>query len=84
MTLGSQMNDTIHILILHQLKHTLKVADIHLDELIVGLVLYVAQIVQIASVGQFVKIYYFIIRILIDKKADHMATYKACSAGYDY
>ena len=72
MTLSSKMNNTIYMLILHQLIECIKVANVHLDKLIVGFVLNVLKIGKIASISQFVKVDDFILRILVYKKSHHV------------
>ena len=52
MTFGSQMDDAVHLLVLHQLEDSLKIADVHLDKLVVGLVLDVLEIGEITGVCQ--------------------------------
>ncbi len=84
MALGSQMDDTIDLLVLHQLVESIEVANIHLHELVVGLVLHIFKVSQVASVCQLVKVDDVIFRILVYEKAHHMATNKACTASnYD-
>ena len=39
MALGSKMDDAVDMLVLHQLVDCVEVADVHLYELVVGLVL---------------------------------------------
>ena len=40
MAFRGQVNNPVHLFFLHQFQYTLKIADIHLDKLVVGLVLY--------------------------------------------
>ena len=50
-TFGCQMNDTINLLILHQLQHTVKVTDVHLDKLVVRFVFNVFEVGQITGIS---------------------------------
>ena len=84
MALCSQMDDTIHLLILHQLEHALKITDIHLDKPIVRLVLNILEVIQITRISKLIQIDNLIVRILVYKQAHHMASYKARTTGnYD-
>ena len=78
--LSSKMDDAIDFLFAHQLQSSFKIADIHLDKTIVGLIFYIAKIGQIASLRQFVEIDNAILGIFIDEKAYHMASDEACTA----
>ena len=80
MTLGRQVDDAIHLLLLHEGEESVKVADVHLHELIVGHVLDVPQVLQVAGVGQFVEVDDVVLRVLAYKEPYHMASYEACSS----
>ena len=54
--LGSQMDDSVHLLVLHQLIESVEVANVHLDKLIVGLLFYILQVSEVARICQFIKI----------------------------
>ena len=56
MRFSCQMDDTIDLLILHQLVESVKVADVHLHELIVGLVLNVLEVGEIASISELIEV----------------------------
>ena len=83
MALSSKMDDAVHMLVLHQLQHTLKVANVHADKLVVGLVLDILQVGEVAGIGQLVEINDFILRILVDKEPDNMAADESGTAGDD-
>ena len=75
------MNDTVNLLFLHQLIESIEVADVHLYKLIVGLVLHIFKIGEIACIGKLVQIDDVIFGIFVYEKAYYMASYKACTAG---
>ena len=77
--LGSQMDDAVYLLVLHQLQEGVEVADVHLHKLVVGLLLNVLQVGQVAGIGQLVQIDDVVVRVLVHKQAHHMASYKACA-----
>src|SRR5574344_2638128 len=77
MTLCRQVNDTVNLLILHELVESIKIADVHLHKLVVGLILYILKVCQVSSISKLVKIDDFIRWILVDKQANHMATDKS-------
>jgi len=84
MALRSQVDDTIHLFLLHQPIESIEIADIHLHERIVRLILHILQIGQITRIRQLVQIDNAIFRILVYKQAHHMAAYKTGTAGnYD-
>ncbi len=51
MTLSSKVYDAINLLILHQLIESVEVADVHLHELIVRLILYVLEVCKVTCIG---------------------------------
>ena len=67
MALGGQMDDAVHLFLLHQLVHTVEVADVHLHKLIVGLILHVFQVGQIARIGELIEVDDMIFRVLVHK-----------------
>ena len=77
----SQMNDAVNMLVLHKLVESVKVANVHLHELVVRLVFDVLEVCKVASVGQLVKIDNLVVRVLVHEQANHVATNKACAAG---
>jgi len=69
MTLGSEMDDAIHLIVLHQLQHQVEITDITLYESIVRLVLDVLEVSQVACVSQLVEVDDVILRIFVHKKS---------------
>ena len=83
MAFSGQVDDAIHVFALHQLVDALKIADVHLDKLVIRLVLNILQIGKIASVGQLVEVDDLILGILVDKQANHMVSDESGTAGDD-
>ena len=83
MALCSQVDDTIDLLLLHEFIKSLEVADIHLDKLIVGLVLDILQVGQVARVGQLIDVDDVILGIFVHEKAYHMAPNEASATRDD-
>lgn len=81
MRLGSQMDDTIHMLFLHELQHPLEVTDIHADKAIIRPVLDIPQIRQIAGISQLIEVNDPIIRIFVHKQPHHMRADEPGAAG---
>ena len=81
MTLGSQMYDAVHLLLSHQLKEGIKVADIHLHKSIVGSILDILEIGEVSRIGKLIQIDNLVIRILIYKKSYDMTPDKSGSTG---
>ncbi len=51
MTLCSQVDNPVHLLLLHEFQHPLKIADIHLDKAVIRLVLDIFQVGKIPGIG---------------------------------
>ena len=69
MALGSEMDDAIHLVVLHQLQHLVEIADIALNESIVRLVLNVFEVSQVTCVSQLVEVDDVILRIFVHEKS---------------
>ena len=69
---GGKMDDAIHVLVLHQLIEGIEVADVHLHEFIVWLVLDVLQVGEVASVGQLIEVDDVVLRILVHEEANNV------------
>ena len=84
MGLGGKVDDAIDMLLLHEGKDSIKIADVHTDKPVIRLILDIAKVRQIAGVRQFIDVNYLIIRIFIDKQPDNMGTDEPGTACYDY
>ena len=80
---GSQVDDAVDFLLLHQLQDSVEIADIHLHEAIVRLVFDVLEIGQIAGIRKFIEIDDPILRILVHKQPHDVRPDKTGSAGDD-
>ena len=69
--------------VLHELVESVKIADVHLHELVVRLAFDILEVREIASIGELVKIDNLVFRILIHEKANYVTSDKA-SAARDY
>jgi len=78
-----QVDDAVNLLVLHELVERVEVADVHLHELVVRLVLDILEVREVARVGELVEVDDLVIRVLVHEKANHVATDEACTAG-DY
>ena len=78
-----EVDDAVYMLILHELVERVKVADIHLHELVVRLVLDILEVREVARIGQLVQVDNLVFRILVHEQAHHMASDKASAAGND-
>ena len=79
MTLSCKMDDTVNLLILHQLIEGIEVADVHLHELVVRLILYILEVCKVTCIGQLIQIDNVVLRIFIHEKSYNMASYKTCA-----
>ena len=84
MTLGSEMYDTVNLLVLHQLIESVEVADVHLDKLIIWLVLDVLEVGKIAGIRQLVEVDDLILWLFVHEEANHMQADKSGSASNNY
>ncbi len=82
-TFCRQVDDTVYMFVLHELVERVKVADVHLHELVVRLVLDVLQVREVARVGKLIEVDNLVFRVLVHKQANHVASNKACTAGND-
>ena len=67
MAFGGEVDNAVHVFGLHQFVNAFEVANVHLDELVIGLALDVFQVGEIASIGQFVEIDDIVIGVLVHK-----------------
>ena len=77
MALCSKVDDAIDFLCLHEGKHSLEVADVHLHEAVVGPVLDVLEVGEVACIGEFVQIDDAVLRVFVHEKAHDMASDEA-------
>ena len=84
MTLGSEMDDAVNLLVLHELVERVEVADVHLDKLIVGFVLDVLGVGWFPCLRHLVEVDDAIVGILVHEEANDMRANEACTAcNYD-
>ena len=83
MALGGKVYDAVDVFVLHQLIDTVEVADVHLDEAVVRLVLDVLQVSEVAGVGQLVEVDDLVFRIFVDEEADDVVADEACASSDD-
>ena len=84
MRFGCKMYYAIDLLVLHQSIESIEVADIHLHKFVVGLVLDVLEVGEVARVGEFVEIDDVILWVFVHEEAHHMASDEAGTAcNYD-
>ena len=77
------MDDAVYLLILHEFVESVEVANVHLHELIVGLILDVLQVCEVSGIGQLVEIDDVILGIFVDEKPYNMTADESGSASYD-
>lgn len=79
-----QMDNTVDMVLPHQLQHLLEIADVCPYKRVIRFILNIFQVCQITSVCQFVKIDNVIIRIFIHKQTHHVASDEACTTRNKY
>ena len=80
MRLGSQMDNAVKPFFFKKLVDERSIHDVTFHEVIIGFLVHIRQILQIAGIGQFIQIINLIIRIFVHKEAYHMTSYKAGAA----
>ena len=77
--LSGEVDDAVDLLVLHQLVERIKVADVHPDKLVVGLVLNVFEVGEIARIRQLIEVDDVVLGVLVHKQAHYVASNKACT-----
>ena len=80
MALGGEVYDAVDTLCLHEIHHAFKVADVHLDELVVGLGLDVLEVGEVACIGELVEVDDLVVGVFVDEEADYVAADETGSA----
>ena len=75
-----QVDDSVDMFVLHELVERVEVADVHLHELVVRLVLYVLEVREVARVGKLIEVDNLVFRVLVHEQANHVAPNKAGTA----
>ena len=81
MALGSKVNDAIDMLFFQERYDRIKIADIGLYEMVVGLVFNVLQIGEITCISKLIEVVNLVIRIGIHEQSYDMRTYESGTAG---
>ena len=68
----SQMDNAVYLIVVHQLEHQLEVADVALHKGVVGLVLDVLEVGQIACISQLVEVDDVILGIFVHEQTDNV------------
>ena len=77
------MNDAVNLFILHKLVERVKIANIHLHELVVRLVLDVLEVCEVARIGKLIEVDNLVFWVFVHEQANYMAPDKTCTAGDD-
>ena len=81
MALGGEMDDAVDAVLADDAAHLVEVGDVGLHEGIVGLVLDVLEVGEVAGVCEFVEIDYAVVGIFVDEQAHDVRAYEAGAAG---
>ena len=84
MLFSCQVDDAIDMLIMHQLVERIEVANIHLHELVVGLILDVLEISQVASISELIEVDDVVFGIFVYEQAYNVTSDEASTSGYNY
>lgn len=83
MALGSQVNDTVDLILHHESLHQVEVANVAFHKCVVEAVFNIVQVGKVAGIGEFVEVDNAILWIFVDKESHHMRPYKAGPTGND-
>ena len=75
------MDHTVHLLFLHEGQDTFKVADIHLDEPVIGPVLDVLEVGKVARISKLIQVDDPVIRVFIHEQPYDVAADETGAAG---
>ncbi len=84
MAFSCEVDDSINFFILHEFENALEITDIHLHKLVVGLVLNILEVRQVARIGELIQIDNLVLWILVHKQANNVRSYETGSSGDDY
>ena len=80
MAFGSKVDNAVNLLVLHQLIESLEVADIHPHELVVGLILDIFEVCEVARIGEFVEVDDAVLGILVYEQPHNVRANKTRTA----
>lgn len=83
-TLGRKVDDAINLLVLHQLVEGIEVADVHLDELVVRLVLDVLEVSEVAGISQLVEVDDVVLGVFVHEEAHYVRANETGTTGDNY
>ena len=83
MALGGKVDDAVDFVFGDYAAHLVEVGDVGLHEGVVGLVLDVLQVGEVAGIREFVEVDNVVVGIFVDEQAHHMGADEACTAGYE-
>ena len=78
--LGSEVNNAVDIVLLHDGAHALEVTYISLHKSVIRLVLDIFQVSEIAGIGEGVEVNDFVLRVLVDEETNNVGTDEAGTA----
>ncbi len=81
MTLGSEMDDAVDFVLRDDAAHLVEVSDVGFDEGIVGFVLDILQIGEVAGIGKFVEVDDMVVVVFVYEQADNMASDETSTTG---
>ena len=83
MRLCCKVDDSVDLILLHQLQDGVEVAYVSLYEDVVWLVFNILEVGQVSGISQLVDIDDAIVRIFVYEKTHYMTSYEACASCYD-
>ncbi len=81
MAFCGKVDDAVYIELLHDGAHAHVVADICLDEGIIGFILYIFEVSQVTGIGEGIEVDDAVLRVFVNEKADDMGADKAGTTG---
>ncbi len=79
--LGGKVYDAVYLMLAQGVCHCLCVADVGVHEAVVRCLLHVAQVLEVAGVGEFVEVYDVVAGVSVHEAPHHVRAYEAGAPG---
>ena len=84
MRFGGKVDDAINVFVLHELVERIEVANVHLHELVVGLILDVLEVGEIACISELIEVDDVVFWVFVYEEAYNVTSDEACTSGNYY
>ena len=81
---GGKVDDAVHFFAAQQFQNSLEIADVHSDETVVRLMLYILEIRKITCVSEFVEVDDAVVGMVVHHQSHKVAPDESGASGYKY